>query len=70
MCFELLVGAVCCPQHHLISENLAKADLATGIAGLGIASTSNLGGAVLYTSSDPHQDLGVTANGTVVPPNL
>jgi iron complex outermembrane receptor protein len=49
----------------LISENLGKADLATGIAGLGIASTSNLGGALLYTSSDPHKDFGVSVNGTV-----
>jgi iron complex outermembrane receptor protein len=37
----------------LISENLGRADLATGIAGLGIASTSNLGGALTYFSSDP-----------------
>jgi len=49
----------------LISENLGRADLATGIAGLGIASTSNLGGALLYTSSDPHKDFGVSVNGTV-----
>jgi iron complex outermembrane receptor protein len=46
----------------LISENLGRADLATGIAGLGIASTSNLGGALLYTSSDPHQTMGVSAS--------
>lgn len=49
----------------LISENLGRADLATGIAGLGIASTSNLGGALIYTSSDPHKDFGVSANGTL-----
>ncbi len=48
----------------LISENLGRADLATGIAGLGIASTSNLGGALIYTSSDPHKDLGVAASQT------
>ena len=35
----------------LISENLGRADLATGIAGLGIPSTSNLGGALTYTSA-------------------
>ena len=46
----------------LISENLGRADLATGIAGLGVASTSNLGGALLYTSSDPRQDMGVSAS--------
>ncbi|WP_395397106.1 TonB-dependent receptor [Novosphingobium sp. BL-8A] len=48
----------------LISENLGRADLATGIAGLGIASTSNLGGALIYVSSDPHKDLGVSASQT------
>ena len=48
----------------LISENLGRADLATGIAGLGIASTSNLGGAVTYTSSDPHEEFGVAASQT------
>ncbi|MEP7299503.1 MAG: TonB-dependent receptor [Burkholderiales bacterium] len=49
----------------LISENLGRADLATGIAGLGIPSTSNLGGAVIYTSSDPHKDLGFAISQTV-----
>jgi iron complex outermembrane receptor protein len=49
----------------LISENLGRADLATGIAGLGIASTSNLGGALTYTSSDPRRDLGVSVSQTV-----
>ncbi len=48
----------------LISENLGRADLATGIAGLGIASTSNLGGAVTYTSSDPKKTFGVQASQT------
>ncbi len=42
----------------LISENLGRADLATGIAGLGVASTSNLGGALIYTSSEPRKTLG------------
>jgi iron complex outermembrane recepter protein len=49
----------------LISENLGRADLATGIAGLGIPSTSNLGGALIYSSSDPKKEMGVAANGTV-----
>ena len=40
----------------LISENLGRADLATGIAGLGIPSTSNLGGALTYVSSDPSRE--------------
>ena len=43
----------------LISENLGRAELATGIAGLGIASTSNLGGAITYISSDPRPEMGL-----------
>lgn len=46
----------------LISENLGRADLATGIAGLAIPSTSNLGGAITYFSSDPKEDLGLRAS--------
>ncbi len=49
----------------LISENLGRADLATGIAGLGIASTSNLGGAVMYTSSNPSKEVGLKISQTV-----
>jgi iron complex outermembrane recepter protein len=49
----------------LISENLGRADLATGIAGLAIPSTSNLGGALLYTSRDPSKEFGIDASQTV-----
>jgi iron complex outermembrane receptor protein len=49
----------------LISDNLGRADLATGIAGLGIASTSNLGGALIYTSSDPKKVMGFDINGSL-----
>lgn len=49
----------------LISENLGRADLATGIAGLAIPSTSNLGGALTYFSSDPRKEMGVSANATI-----
>ncbi len=49
----------------LISENLGRAELATGIAGLAIPSTSNLGGAVTYFSSDPRKDMGISVNGTL-----
>lgn len=49
----------------LISENLGRADLATGIAGLAIPSTSNLGGALTYFSSDPHKKMGLAVNGTI-----
>jgi iron complex outermembrane recepter protein len=48
----------------LISENLGRAELATGIAGLAIPSTSNLGGALSYTSSDPKADLGLAISQT------
>ncbi|MBO9559478.1 MAG: TonB-dependent receptor [Caulobacter sp.] len=48
----------------LISENLGRADLATGIAGLGVASTSNLGGALIYQSSDPDKEMGFSAGQT------
>ncbi|MEI9994805.1 MAG: TonB-dependent receptor [Rhizomicrobium sp.] len=49
----------------LISENLGRADLATGIAGLSVASTSNLGGALTYASSAPHEELGLAASQSV-----
>lgn len=49
----------------LIAEDLGRADLATGIAGLGLASTSNLGGAVIYTSSDPARDAGLKISQTL-----
>ena len=48
----------------LISDNLGGAELATGIAGLGIASTSNLGGAVTYTSSDPKKHMALNVSQT------
>jgi iron complex outermembrane receptor protein len=49
----------------LISENLGRVDLATGIAGLALPSTSNLGGALIYTSSDPRKELGFKISQTV-----
>jgi iron complex outermembrane receptor protein len=49
----------------LISDNLGRADLATGIAGLGIASTSNLGGALTYVSSAPRQTFGIAASQSI-----
>jgi len=48
----------------LISENLGRADLATGIAGLSIASTSNLGGAVIYTTSAPKEEFAAVGSQT------
>jgi len=49
----------------LLSENLGRADLATGIAGLSIASTSNLGGALAYVSSDPNKEPGARISQTL-----
>ncbi len=49
----------------LISDNLGRADLATGIAGLSIPSTSNLGGAMIYTSSNPTRDMNFRASQTM-----
>ncbi|MFT3761690.1 MAG: TonB-dependent receptor [Pseudoxanthomonas sp.] len=49
----------------LIAENLGHAELATGIASLGIASTSNLGGAVTYASSNPRKESGFQLSQTV-----
>lgn len=49
----------------LISENLGRAEVATGIAGLSIPSTSNLGGAVTYMSSNPRKDLGLSVNASI-----
>ena len=48
----------------LISENLGRADLATGIGGLSVPSTSNLGGALIYTSSNPKKAFGAAVSQT------
>ncbi len=42
----------------IISENLAKVELAQGAASLSTASTSNLGGALTFTSRAPDDDFG------------
>ena len=49
----------------LIAENLAGAELSQGIGSLGVASTSNLGGAIQYFSMDPSADMGGRASVTV-----
>src|SRR5579859_6874852 len=48
----------------LISENVGRVNLATGAGSLGIASTSNLGGAVETFSSDPLKQFGGQLNQT------
>ncbi len=42
------------------SENVSRVQFASGAAGLGVASTSNLGGAIETYSSDPSKTFGVT----------
>jgi len=49
----------------LIAENLAGAELSQGIGALGVASTSNLGGAIQYLSQDPAAVAGGRASVTV-----
>ena len=53
------------PQRAIISENVGSVVVATGAAELGIASTSNLGGAIENFSSDPRQKMGAQINQTV-----
>ncbi len=47
------------PSRALISENVKQVVLSSGTGSLGVASASNLGGAIETYSSDPLQDWGV-----------
>lgn len=53
------------PQRAIISENVGSVVVATGAAELGIASTSNLGGAIENFSSDPREKMSAQINQTV-----
>ncbi len=53
------------PQRAVISENVGRTTVATGAGELGIASTSNLGGAVEVFSRDPAATRGLDLNQTV-----
>ncbi|WP_414649821.1 TonB-dependent receptor [Dyella sp.] len=48
----------------LISENMGGAEIAEGIGNLGTPSTSDLGGTIAYTSSDPLKQMGGRINQT------
>jgi hypothetical protein len=48
------------PSRAVTSENVSRVQFASGAAGLGVASTSNLGGAIETYSSDPVTDRTVT----------
>lgn len=53
------------PQRAVISENVGRTVVATGAGELGIASTSNLGGAVQVFSRDPSDRMGAEVSQTV-----
>ncbi len=48
----------------IISENVARTDVAQGAGALGTASTSNLGGTIEFFSDKPRSDANVTGGGT------
>jgi iron complex outermembrane recepter protein len=47
------------PSRAVTSENVSRVELSSGTGSLGVASTSNLGGAIETFSSDPSQEFGV-----------
>ncbi len=53
------------PSRALTSENVERTSLASGTGSLGVASTSNLGGAIETFSRDPSQTFSVDARETV-----
>lgn len=52
------------------SENIGRANLSQGSGALGIASTSNLGGAVEFISSDPENKFGARLDQTIGSNNM
>ncbi len=46
------------PSRAITSENVSRVELSSGAGALGVASTSNLGGAIETFSSDPHKASG------------
>ena len=48
----------------IISEDLGDVTVSQGAGALGTASTSNLGGTLLFTSKDPGHEMNVVASGT------
>jgi iron complex outermembrane receptor protein len=52
------------PSRALSSENVARVTLESGAGSLGVASTSNLGGAIETFSSDPADQMGADARQT------
>lgn len=52
------------PSRALTSENVKRVTLSSGTGSLGVASTSNLGGAIEAFSSDPYDTMGVDVRQT------
>jgi iron complex outermembrane receptor protein len=52
------------PSRALTSENVRRVSLSSGTGALGVASTSNLGGAIETFSSDPTDTMGIDARQT------
>lgn len=48
----------------IISENVARTEVAQGAGSLGTASTSNLGGTIQFSSAMPHDAASITGSGT------
>jgi iron complex outermembrane receptor protein len=48
----------------IISENVARTEVAQGAGALGTASTSNLGGTIQFYSDAPKEKMGLTVDGT------
>ncbi len=53
------------PYRAVISENVGRVELSSGAGALGVASTSNLGGAIETYSSDPSHTMGVDVRETL-----
>ncbi|MFT8675696.1 MAG: TonB-dependent receptor [Acetobacter sp.] len=52
------------PQRAAISEDIASTSLSSGAGALGTASTSNLGGTIAFTTSNPKKKAGATVRQT------
>jgi len=53
------------PSRALSSENVSRVEFQSGAGSLGVASTSNLGGAIETFSVDPSHEMGAVLNQTV-----
>lgn len=49
----------------IMSENVGRVELSQGSGSLGTASTSNLGGTLVFSSAEPESEFGLDVNGSV-----